>query len=131
MTHYFAVIDKEEDSAFGVWFPDVKGCFSASDNPDNILKNAIEALSLHLEGMEAPQSRSIDEVRSDPEVARHIAGGAYLLSVPHVARDQRLVRANLSVPKGVLDAIDAEADRRGLTRSAFLTEVAMNAIIKA
>ena len=29
--HYVAVIEKEPDSAFGVWLPDVEGCFSAGD----------------------------------------------------------------------------------------------------
>ena len=33
-THYVAVIEKEPDSAFGVWFPDVEGCFSAGETVD-------------------------------------------------------------------------------------------------
>ena len=44
--HYVAVIDKDTDSAYGVRFPDLPGCFSAADTFDEIMQNAIEALSL-------------------------------------------------------------------------------------
>jgi hypothetical protein len=39
--------------------------------------------------------------------------------VPLIERDSRLVRANISLDKGTLDAIDAAAPARRLTRSAL------------
>lgn len=48
--HYVAVIDKDADSAYGVRFPDLPSCFSAADTFDEIVPNAIEALSLFFEG---------------------------------------------------------------------------------
>ncbi len=35
---YFAVADKDRSSAYGLWFPDVPGCFSASDRGEDIVK---------------------------------------------------------------------------------------------
>jgi predicted RNase H-like HicB family nuclease len=34
MRTYFAIVHKEEDSAVGVVFPDLPGCFSAGDAYD-------------------------------------------------------------------------------------------------
>ena len=50
--HYVAVIDKDPDSAWGARFPEVPGCFSASDTFEEIVPNAIEALSLFFEDSE-------------------------------------------------------------------------------
>ena len=126
--NYFAVVDKNPDSAFGIWFPDVEGCFSAADNEQDIIKNAMEALCLHLEGTAAPHARGIEEVRT--QVAEDLVQGAYLISVPLVSQSQRQVRANISMSKSVLDAIDAAAAMRNLTRSAFIAEAALNEIAK-
>ena len=126
--NYFAVVDKNPDSAFGIWFPDVEGCFSAADNEQDIIKNAMEALCLHLEGTVAPHARGIEEVRT--QVAEDLVQGAYLISVPLVSQSQRQVRANISMSKSVLDAIDAAAAMRNLTRSAFIAEAALNEIAK-
>jgi len=81
MKTYFAVVDKEPDSASGMWFPDVTGCFSAADDEADIMKNAIEALLLHLEDQAQPAARQVHEVARHPEVAEALARGAYLLAV--------------------------------------------------
>ena len=49
MTYYIGLVHKEKDSAFGVQFPDVPGCFSAADDMDHVVSNATEALSLWAE----------------------------------------------------------------------------------
>lgn len=128
MKTYIAVVDKDTNSAFGLWFPDVPGCFSAADDQADIIKNAIEALNLHLEGTHAPPARNVNEVAQDDEVAAALRAGAYLLGIPLVSKVNKLTRANISVDKGVMDAIDAAADIRGMTRSAFIIEAAMNEI---
>jgi uncharacterized protein (DUF1778 family) len=50
------------------------------------------------------------------------------MAVPLVTSRHKSVRVNLSLDKGVVDAIDAAADLRGLTRSAFVAEAALNEI---
>jgi predicted RNase H-like HicB family nuclease len=92
---YIAVVNKDPDSAFGLWFPDVEGCFSAANHEGDIVQNAREALSLHLDGIAAPQSRGIDETALLPEVIEALRNGAYLLAIPFGTTEGRAVRVNL------------------------------------
>ena len=80
--HYVAVIDKEPDNAYGVRFPEIPCCFSAANNFEGILPNAIEALALYFDDGEEAQPRGLEAVRE--EVAEDIAAGAFLMLVPHV-----------------------------------------------
>ena len=126
MTHYIALVHKEKNSAFGVQFPDVPGCFSAADNMDNLIANAAEALSLWAEDAELPPPRNIEKITANRDVARELAEGAFLVSVPYVENDTRVVTANISLERGMLKAIDTAAKQRKLTRSAFLAQAARN-----
>lgn len=128
MTHYIALVHKDETSAFGVQFPDVPGCFSAADEMDDLVAKAMEALSLWGEDQSMPQARSIDVLKKDKSIKRELAEGAFLVSVPFIENDARVVSANISLERGVLKAIDFEAKRRKLTRSAFLAQAAKNEI---
>ena len=49
MTTYFAIIHEDRDSAVGVVFPDLPGCFSAGDTLDEAVANAHAALRLYAE----------------------------------------------------------------------------------
>ena len=124
---YFAVVDKDHCGAYGLWFPDVPGCFSAADREEDIVKNAMEALLLHL-GEEHPAARQVYEVACDPVVAQKLASGSYLISVPLVTAKHRSVRGNLSLDKGIVEAIYDAAQVRGISRSAFMAEAAQNEI---
>lgn len=128
MRYYIALVHKDEGSAYGVQFPDVPGCFSAADEMDDLVPNAIEALNLY--GMDAPlpKPRTIEQLRADQEVAAELADGAFLVAIPLIENDARVVRANITVELGVLKAIDATAKARKLTRSAFLAQAARHEI---
>ena len=133
---YVAVVEKEPDSAFGVWFPDMEGCFSATDTFDEMSASAADALRLHVEvlqssGWPVPSPRPLDEVRLDQEVQESMARGAALLLVPLLADAGRTVRVNISMDKGLIDQIDQAASARGLTRSAFLAQAAREKIANA
>ncbi len=128
MTYYIGLVHKEKDSAFGVQFPDVPGCFSASDDMDHVVSNATEALSLWAEDMTPPVPRSLEDIISETDIATDLAGGAFLISVPLTENDTRVVSANISMERGMLKAIDTAAKRRKLTRSAFLAQAARNEI---
>jgi HicB_like antitoxin of bacterial toxin-antitoxin system len=52
------------------------------------------------------------------------------VSVPFVENDTRVVSANISLESGVLKAIDTEAKRRKLTRSAFLVQAAKRELVR-
>lgn len=127
MPHYFALVHKEEDSAFGVEFPDFPGCFSAADTFEGILPNAIEALELHLEDVaNQPAAMPLEAVRARYE--SELAAGAFLLPIPLIARDTAVERVNISLERGVLRAIDEAAALRRLSRSAFIAQAAANEI---
>ena len=125
--HYVAVIDKDPGSAYGVQFPEVPGCYSAADSFDDIVPNAIEALSLFLEGSEPAPPRGLEAVRE--QVAGSIAEGAVLMMIPYVQDRKRVVRVNLSLEKGFLDTLDEAARMRGMTRSAFVQKAARREIL--
>ena len=125
--HYVAVIDKDPGSAYGVQFPEVPGCYSAADSFDDIVPNAIEALSLFFEDGEPVPPRGIEAVRE--QVAESIAEGAVLMMIPYVRDRKRVVRVNLSLERGFLDTLDEAARMRGMTRSAFVQKAATREIL--
>jgi predicted RNase H-like HicB family nuclease len=131
--YYVAVIEKEPDSAFGVWFPDVEGCFSAGETVEEAVANAGAALRQHIEavesaGREVPTAHSIDDVLRDDDVRASVETGAVLFAVPLLADAGRTVRINISLDKALVDQIDAAATARGLTRSGFLAQAAREKI---
>lgn len=126
MQTYIAVVHKDSDSAYGVSFPDLPGCFSAADELKDVLPNACEALELWFE--DKPEVAPSDIGVIARQCADDLANGAFLLAVPRVTTAGKLVRVNLSLDRGMVDAIDTAAAARRLTRSAFLAEAARNEI---
>ena len=127
MNYFFAVAHKDEGSAFGVEFPDLPGCFSAADDMADLVPNACEALDLWFEDAAADIApKTIEEVRI--AAAAQLASGGFIVAVPYIRRTGRQVRANISLDRGMLDAIDRAAAERSLTRSAFLADAARNEI---
>lgn len=129
MKTFFAVVHKDEDSAYGVTFPDLPGCFSAADRIEDVLPNACEALTLWFEDTAEFEPRDMAAIAA--EVAGDLADGAFLLAVPRLSASTRTVRVNLSLDAGTLAGIDSAAAARKLTRSAFIAEAARNEILGA
>lgn len=132
MTQYVALVDGER-GAYGATVPDLPGCTSAAATIDELRRDVIEAVRLWIEdaaaeGEDLPRARSLEELRQDPEVAAALAQGAALTLVPVVRDYGRLKKANISLDAGLLEAIDAAADERGLTRSSFLATAAQEKI---
>jgi predicted RNase H-like HicB family nuclease len=133
-THYVAVIEKDADSAFGVWFPDVDGCFSAGDTLDEAVVSAGTALRQHAEalqsaGKDVPNARDVEAVLHDKDIKAAVKAGALLFAVPLLADAGRTVRINVSLDKALVDQIDEAAEARGLTRSAFIAQAAREKIM--
>ena len=129
MKTFFALVHKDADSAYGISFPDLPGCFSAADELDGVLSNACEALELWFADAPDVEPRRMEEIAA--AVADDLKAGAFLIAVPRVTASGRAVRVNISLDRGILDAIDAAASERRLTRSAFLAEAAKNEICGA
>ena len=132
MTRYTVLIDGEA-GAYGVIFPDLPGCAAMGDTIDETMINAADALRDWVEvtlggGADVPMPRPIEVLRADPEVREALGDGATLASVPLVRETGKPTKANLSLDAGILSAIDAEAARRKLTRSAFVELLARHAL---
>ena len=125
--HHVAVIDKDPGSAYGIQFPEEPGCFSAADSFDDVVPNAVEALSLFFEDCEPVPPLGIETVRE--QVAGSIAEGSVLMMIPYVRDRKRVVRVNLSLEKGFLETLDEAARMRGMTRSAFVQKAATREIL--
>jgi predicted RNase H-like HicB family nuclease len=132
MSRYVAIVDGKP-GAYGVVVPDLPGCTSGGATVDAALRSAVEAVTLWVEdaradGEKIPTPRTAEKLRNDPEVAAALAEDGVLAYVPLVLDAARPVKANLSLDAGLLNAIDEAAERRGLTRSAFLASAAREKI---
>jgi predicted RNase H-like HicB family nuclease len=132
MTSYTALIDGE-DGAYGVVSPDLPGCTAMGASLDEAIANAAEAMRDWVvetlrKGGSITEPRLIEVLLADPEVAEALREGSILRSLPLVMESGRPAKANLSIDAGILAAIDAEAKRRKLTRSAFIELMARHAL---
>lgn len=132
--YFVGVIEKDEDSAFGVWFPDAPGAYGAADEFEDVISAAGQALRHHVEalqtaGMPTPEPRAYDEVINSADVRSAIAAGAAAIVVPLLADGGRTVRVNVSIERDLVEQIDSAAEARGLTRSAFLAQAARDKIL--
>jgi predicted RNase H-like HicB family nuclease len=91
MPHYIAIVEDDgPDKAVGIWFPDLPGCFSAGDDVDGALRNALEALSLYAEaeakeGRNIPPPRTLSELKNDPSAAADLREHMVALVAFHLA----------------------------------------------
>jgi predicted RNase H-like HicB family nuclease len=96
VAHYIALIHKEQDSCYGVSFPDVPGVFTAGDTLDEAIQKAQEVLSFaaqdwpELDGADFPQPRTIDDLRDDPAF-RESAADAVVAAIPFRAAAEAAV----------------------------------------
>ena len=81
---------KDEDSAFGVSFPGLPGCYAAADNIDDVPAKAREALSLWFEDAQVVEPRSLASICDEAIAA--LAQGAFLIAIPHEVHIERTVR---------------------------------------
>ncbi len=128
MRYYFALVHKDPGSAFGVQFPDLPAVFSAADEQKDIVREAAEALRFAAEDGPLPEPSTHDEIIEREDVRAALAQGAYLVHIPLISNDAAVVRANVTFERGMLEAIDAAARARGISRAAFLASAARHEI---
>jgi len=85
MKPYIVIIHKDENSAYGMSFPDAPGCFSAADEIDDIFAMAAEALALWAEGMREdgsaiPNRRLLSELKADIRWVKDFADAAFIFA---------------------------------------------------
>jgi predicted RNase H-like HicB family nuclease len=128
MKTYFAIVHKDPGSAFGIAFPDVPGCFSAGDTFEEAIANAAEALRLHRDvsaetGRNFPEPRSFDDLMADASLRSELTDSPLVpVSLPSPGDVE--IEVKVSLEPILLDRIDEAAQRKGLSRSAFLSQAA-------
>ena len=121
---YIAYLHKEKNSDYGVSFPDFPGCITAGSTLEEARKMAVEALSLHIAGLEEdgeaiPEPSSLDELQKDPAMKGAVA---FLVDVES---QEKTVRVNITARESQLAEIDRRAAKAKLTRSAYIVNRAL------
>src|SRR5262245_48808500 len=134
MQTYFAIVHRDENSAYGVWFPDLPGCFAAGDTEDEALASARKSLMLYAEdadddGEVLPAARSLADLRRDPEVLNALDDGeAFFVAVPLIRNTGRTKRVNLELDVALIEMIDHVRRDANLTRKAWFEQLARNCV---
>jgi predicted RNase H-like HicB family nuclease len=128
MRNYIAILHKEKNSDFGVSFPDFPGCVTAGSTLDEAKDLAREVLPFHIDGMQEDGALIPEPMTLDEAMRHDFADDAQAFFLVEIPFDDPIVRANITVPKGILDRIDRYAKEHHLSRSAFLTQAAQRAM---
>jgi predicted RNase H-like HicB family nuclease len=118
-------LHKDKDSDYGVSFPDFPGCITAGSTLEEARRMAVEALTLHIEGMredgeEIPEPSTLDDLRGDPAMKGAVA------FLTEVRRPEKTVRINITARESQIAEIDRRARGVGLTRSSFVVQKALD-----
>ena len=119
----------DADHAFCIQFPDLPGCCSAADSASDIDRCAQAAFEAHFaDGGSIPVPKSIGLRLTDPA---YRDGFWMLINIDVAKVSKKAVRVNISLPENLVQKIDAVADARRMTRSAFLALAAEHEMEKA
>ena len=132
MAHYVGILEENGDVC-SIRVPDLPGVHGAGESADAAIADTISAMrewaeTMLTDGQPIPPARTVTEVTRDPGAEFTAANGESVVLLPLLCDSGRPVKANLSVDAAMLEVIDAEAKRRGLTRSAFLVSAARDKI---
>jgi predicted RNase H-like HicB family nuclease len=87
MAGYIALVHKDEDTSYGVSFPDVPGCIAAGDTFEEAVANAATALATHFSVMKSdgdaiPTPHTFEQLRHDPEFVDDSADAIVTMVTP-------------------------------------------------
>jgi len=130
MNFYVGVLDGAKD-VWGVRIPDIPGCVGGGASAEAAIADVAAALRdvvAHKRdgGFAIPAPSALAEIAASGE----IAAGESAVMIPLLLDSGRTVRANVTFDAALLEAIDAAAQARGLTRSAFLASAARDKIVE-
>ena len=121
---YIAYLHKDNNSDYGVSFPDFPGCITAGSTLEEARRMAAEALAFHIEGMredgeEIPEPSTLDDLRGDPAMKGAVA------FLTEVKAPEKTVRINITARESQIAEIDRRAHGVGLTRSSYVVQKAL------
>jgi len=109
----------KESGGISIYFPDLDGCISSGENETEACRNAKEALSLHLYGMEQdnddiPQPSSIRDIVLDDNESIILV--EVFMPPFRAKQDNKFVKKTLTIPHW----LNIEAERAGVNFSQIL-----------
>lgn len=119
-----------DNECYGVIVPDIAGCFSAGETLDEAVKNAHEAVALHLDGMaedgeDIPHATSIAHHQDNPDYQGMVWG---LVDVDLSAYLGKAEKINVTLPSRLIAKIDDKVNsHKSLykSRSNYLAQLAV------
>jgi len=121
---YPIVIHKDENSDYGVTFPDLPGCFSVGASIEEAIEMSQEAAECHIEGMlldsePIPVASSIENHQDNPD---YKDGLWALINIDISKLSLKAKRINITMPERLLNTVDHYAKNHGETRSGLLAQ---------
>ncbi|WP_353192124.1 type II toxin-antitoxin system HicB family antitoxin [Pandoraea pnomenusa] len=112
---------QEGDSAFGAAFPDLPGVHTAADTLDELERMAQEAVELMYEdSADAIPAPTYDIHKLHAHEVDDGNGCWMFVDIDLSKVSSKAVRLNISLPERLVHQIDAVAEKRHMSRSAFL-----------
>jgi predicted RNase H-like HicB family nuclease len=127
MRYPVAIEPGHADQAFGVVVPDLPGCFSAGDTLDEAMSGVEEAAAAWIDatldaGGALPPPSDLGALRNRPEFAGWSFG---VVTIDPAILDDTTERVNITLPRRVLERLDAQARRAGESRSGYLAQMTL------
>lgn len=116
---YPAILEKDRDSDYGIFFPDFPGCISAAPTLEEVMQSGMEAVNGHVammaqDGDAIPPATPLDHLAMDADL-----NVVCVVMVP-VTIPGRSKRINITLDENLIEEIDAISSNR----SGFLAEAA-------
>ncbi len=124
-TKTYAAMFEPTDGGFGISFPDLPGCVSFGEDLEACMRNAEEALSLHLEGMaedgdKYPDASHYGDLVGNMNVPQGVVWASIKVEAPDAAD-----RVNVYLPRSLLERVDRYvAEHAPMNRSTFFSDAA-------
>lgn len=128
---YYAAIFIPYGEEFAVVFPDFPGAVTQAKGFKKALKYAEEALSLHLEGMDAGGyeiPKTTDYAKAVEEAKEHEGAIIVMVKPERHGIKEPPVRLTISLKPSVVAELDKAAEEMGLSRSGLITVAAKHYI---
>jgi predicted RNase H-like HicB family nuclease len=114
-------------SAYGIVVPDLPGCFSAGDSLDEAMSAAEEAAAAWIDaaldaGEAVPKPSALDALRDMADYAGWSFG---VITIDPALFDDKTERVNITLPRRVLQRLDALARAAGESRSGYIAHLTL------
>lgn len=125
--NYIALFTTEKDGGYSIYFPDVDGCYTCADTVEEGVRNAQEALELHLYGL---QEENIDlpvPSKTPPQKMKNDTFAMMITVTPELTKDKLdnvREKTTVTIPRW----LKKEAERSNINISRLLEATLKKAV---